>query len=725
MKASHPLRYPANKNSLAPGDHSKLGSHWDGEGVHFAVHSETAESLELCLFDDAGRETQRLDFSACDEGVWHGYLPGVGPGTAYGLRAHGPFDPSQGHYFNPNRLLLDPYARALRGSYQVSPVNSVCRFDQQDERGNVALRSLGFEEDNAAFVPRSLVLADSSSGRFASAPVPPIFRKPSSRIIYEAHVAGLTALHASLPDELKGRFAGAGSSEIINHLRALGVTSLQLLPVHAFVDEPHLASCGLQNYWGYNTLSFFAPHQAYAQSADLAHEEMKALVRKLHEANIEVLLDVVYNHTAEGGADGPSLSFRGLDNLSYYKLDASANHAYVNDTGCGNTLDSNSPVVQRLVRDSLCYWSSEYEIDGFRFDLAVSLGRESQGFSADHALFKAMRDDPILSKRVLIAEPWDIGPGGYQTGGFGSPWHEWNDRFRDAARSYWRGDSGSQAELGKRLHGSSDLFESSGRKPAASINFITAHDGFTLRDLVSYDSKHNQANLEDNRDGHNNNLSSNLGVEGPTDDPAICAARDRRSRALLATLLLSQGTPMLLAGDEVCNSQDGNNNAYCQNNPIGWVRWDANCDTHEGLLQRLADLRAQLSIYSHESHVHTPCTDEPLSPGECQIGWHNFNGLPMSEEDWHRAGEGFALPLVLVWAMAEEVVTFALNPLNQIQSMNLPMNRSWIPLLDSTQPSGTPAFIRIAADGVVQVPAQSFCVFFAANFRGVATEASK
>ena len=725
MKASRTLRYPTAQNALAPGDHSKLGAHWDGEGVLFSVHSKHAERLELCLFDDAGSEVQRLDFSACDGGVWHGYLPGFGPGTVYGLRAHGPFEPSRGQYFNPNRLLLDPYARALRGSYRVSPVNTVCRFEQQGGGGSVALRSLSFDEDNAAFVPRSVVLADSDPGRATNAPLAPIFRKPCSRIIYEAHVAGLTALHASLPDELKGRFAGAGSTEIINHLRALGVTSLQLLPVHAFVDEPHLASCGLKNYWGYNTLNFFTPHQAYAQSAELVHEEMKALVRKLHEANIEVLLDVVYNHTAEGGADGPSLSFRGLDNLSYYKLDASANHAYVNDTGCGNTLDSNSWVVQQLIRDSLRYWSSEYEIDGFRFDLAVSLGRESQGFTADHALFKAMREDPVLSERVLIAEPWDIGPGGYQTGGFGASWHEWNDRFRDAARSYWRGDAGSQAELGKRIHGSSDLFESSGRSPAASINFITAHDGFTLHDLVSYDSKHNQSNLEENRDGHDNNLSSNLGVEGPTDDPEICAARDRRSRALLATLLLAQGTPMLLAGDELCNSQDGNNNAYCQNNPIGWVRWGSDRDTHEGLLGRLADLRAQLSIYGQQSHVHAPWTDEPLAPGECQVGWRNFNGLPMSEDDWHGGGGGVALPLVLIWAVAEELVTFALNPLNQDQSLNLPMNHSWVCLLDSAMPSGTPGFTRVDADGVVQVPAQSFCVFLAANRRGVATEVSK
>ena len=729
---SYSVNPQKEEQRLAAGDSSALGARWDGEGVLFSVYSEHAEMLELCVFNESNHEIQRLSFNHCDTGVWHGYLPGLAPGARYGFRAHGAFDPENGHYFNPQRLLLDPYARAITGGYRVSPANSVCRFENVDGESPQPMQAFSFAEDNADFVGRSVVLADSDKCANSAS----VFPKPSRRVIYEAHLAGLTALNASIPSELRGKFAGAGRAEIISHLRALGVTSLQLLPVQAFVDEPHLAKSGLNNYWGYNTLSFFAPHLAYAQSPHAAHQEMKSLVRALHDANIEVLMDVVYNHTAEGGADGPSLSFRGLDNSTYYKLDPAAQHAYINDTGCGNTLDTNHPVVQNLVRDSLRHWSSEYGVDGYRFDLAVSLGREPEGFSAQHPLFEALRTDDVLSEKLLIAEPWDIGPGGYQLGSFGQSWLEWNDKFRDAARSYWRGDAGAQAELGKRLHGSSDLFESSGRTPSASVNFITAHDGFTLADLVAFEEKHNEANLEDNRDGHGHNLSDNLGCEGPTNDPFIGAARDRRSRALLATMVLSQGTPMLLAGDELKNSQDGNNNAYCQNNAIGWVQWDQASSGHINLISRLVDLRSTLDIYRQSRHVHDDyqggADDQSDSLTESTVGWRCFDGAPMTESHWHSYIKndetiGSAAPFALFWATACELLVLALNPLPNDEQLLLPAGHDWRAVLDTSHPSGQPVQpISVSTDGATtQVPAQSLCVFLVATSRGAVTEASE
>jgi len=712
---------------LLPGDASVLGARCTDDGVLFSVYSEHAEMLELCLFDDTNRETERLDFNQCDSGVWHGFLPGLAPGARYGFRAQGPFDPANGHYFNPQRLLLDPYARSITGGYRVSPANAVCRFQHHDGEAPQPVRAFSFAEDNADFVARSVVLAESESVALSAASA--LFSKPSRRVIYEAHVAGLTALNNSIPAELRGKFAGAGSTEIISHLKALGVTSLQLLPVQAFVDEPHLAKNGLNNYWGYNTVSFFAPHLAYAQVPAAAHLEMKNLVRALHDANIEVLMDVVYNHTAEGGADGASLSFRGLDNRTYYKLDADAQYAYINDTGCGNTFNTNHPIVQNLVRDSLRHWSSEYGVDGFRFDLAVSLGRQADGFSAQHPLFEALRTDDVLAEKLLIAEPWDIGPGGYQLGGFGQSWLEWNDKFRDAARRYWRGDAGAQAELGKRLHGSSDLFEASGRTPGASVNFITAHDGFTLADVVAYQDKHNEANFEDNRDGHSNNLSDNLGCEGSTSDPRICAARERRSRALLATTILAQGTPMLLAGDELKNSQGGNNNAYCQNNATGWVAWDAVSSGYINLVSRLIDLRSTLDIYRQSQHVHGAWQETSAGPEDCAISWRCFNGAPMAEDHWHSyAQDGVsadsAAPFALLWAMPTELAVLALNPLFVTEQLALPAGFDWQGVLDTSHVSGQPSQpIKKMNGGVTtEIPPQSLCVFMAANGHAAVTE---
>jgi len=663
---------------LAAGDPAALGARLTSEGVLFSVFSDAATALELCLFDDSGTQTQKYFFEHCSDGVWHGFVPGLSAGAQYGFRAHGPFAPEQGHYFNPARLLLDPYGQGLAGQYRVSDLNQASST-----------------EDNAAWVPRSVVVKPLVD-RFASVSI-----APGRRVIYEAHARGLTALDNSLPEELRGRFAGAGMPEVIGRLRALGVTSLQLLPVHAHIDEPHLAASGLSNYWGYNTLNFFTPHAPYAgasHNADLVRAEFRDMVRALHDANIEVLLDVVYNHTAEGGPDGPSLCYRGLANNTYYRHDENHDFAYINDTGCGNTLDTTNPVVRRLIVDSLRLWASDFEVDGFRFDLAVSLAREKTGFSAAHPLLKEISADPVLSGKTLIAEPWDTGPGGYQTGGFPAPWYEWNDRFRDALRSYWRNDAGAQAELGRRLHGSSDLFENNGRSPLASINLITAHDGFTLADLVAYNDKHNLANGEDNRDGHNHNLSDNLGVEGVTKEPGVLRARGRRERALLATLFLAQGTPMLLAGDECRNSQGGNNNAYCQDNDIGWVQWDQRDLAHEKLVRRLIELRGEYELFSSPHFNHDELNlaqPDHSNPSEWRLRWQRFDGERMGESDWLPDAAAGALPFSLVWANDQSIVLIALNPAAEAQTLNLPAQYSWRHRLDSSQRSGMPAILSL------------------------------
>lgn len=704
---------------LASGDSTILGARFNGEGVLFGVHSDSAELIELCLFDSAGTETRRFNFSACDGGVWHGYLPGLAPGARYGFRAHGPFAPEAGHYFNPNRLLLDPYARAMTGEYLGSPLNAVAQFDSGDPAAAEIVAADSFGLDNASFVPKSVVIVNDADSPAVLTPA------RDRRLIYEAHLRGLTAQHPDVPELARGRYAGAGSPCVISHLRAMGVTSLQLLPIHSFLDEPHLVGNGLTNYWGYNTLNYFIPHALYASDGGCARAELKAMVRELHDANIEVLLDVVFNHTAEGGADGPSLCYRGLDNRSYYKQPASG-AGYVNDTGCGNTLNGNSPVVQRLVLDSLRYWVEEFGIDGFRFDLAVSLGRDADGFNPQHPLFAAMQADPVLASRTLIAEPWDVGPGGYQTGAFARPWLEWNDKFRDAARSYWRNDAGAQAELSRRLHGSSDLFEHNGRDALTGVNFVTSHDGFTLQDLVSYAEKHNEANCEANADGHNHNLSDNLGVEGRTDERQINEARDRRARALLATVLLAQGTPMLLAGDEVKNSQGGNNNAYCQNNPVGWVDWQQEAGNHLGLLRRVSDLRGRLKLFQQRSFGHKPWSDsseqseteavtEPdVQLAEPRLSWRRFDGQPMSEPDWHADAGSGALPFALLWSTGDELVLLALNPAAAEHEIVLPPGYLWQPCLDSSEQNGAVPAEALSLTGQAHpVAAQSLKVFLA------------
>lgn len=691
-------------SQLPAGDPAVLGSRCLPQGVLFAVHSATAEQLELCLFDDNGTACANYYFDACDDHVWHGFLPGAKAGLRYGFRAHGKFAPEEGLYFNPKRLLVDPYARALAGEYISNPANVL---DPS---------TFEFDVDNAAFVPHSVVVDD------LGAPETGVRVSDQGRIIYEAHVAGLTKLNPAVAVALRGSFGGVAAPAVIKHLRSLGVTSVQLLPVHSFIDEPHLLASNLTNYWGYNSLNFFTPHAAYALNAnpfachDFARRSFRNMVRALHDANIEVLLDVVYNHTCEGGPDGPSLSYRGLDNLAYYRTDAENKHSYINDTGCGNTLNFMSPVVQRLTLDSLRYFAQELEVDGFRFDLAVSLGREPEGFNPHHKLFKAMQKDPVLSDRILIAEPWDVGPGGYQTGAFAAPWLEWNDKYRDAVRSYWRGDAGAQADLGKRLHGSSDLFENDGRSVATSINFITAHDGFTLADVVAFADKHNEANAEDNRDGHAHNLSDNMGVEGDAEDAVrqseLLQLRDRRSRAMLATLMLSQGTPMLLAGDELRNSQQGNNNAYCQNNTIGWLQWDGLDSAHENLLRRCADVRASLPAFrvAHFVHEHwSPDLPSASSSDQPAIAWLQSSGESMQDSDWHADASSGALPFAQLLAGADELVLIALNPSQVDCEFVLPVAGVWQWRVDSAQLAGKPSIVNIESSAIVG--AQSLSLF--------------
>jgi glycogen operon protein len=539
-----------------------LGASWDGLGVNFALFSAHASKVELCLFDEYGRETERIVLPEYTDEIWHGYLPDARPGQVYGYRVYGAYAPDAGHRFNPNKLLLDPYAKEIVGTL----------------RWHDALfgYTLGHKDADLSFDAR-----DSAPYMLKARVIDPAFTWGNNHypqtgwdrtVIYEAHVRGFTMQHPALPAAMRGTFAGLAAPEVIDYIKSLGVTAVELLPVHAFVDDRHLVDRGQSNYWGYNSIGFFAPQPRYMSRGKIS--EFKAMVSHFHHADLEVLLDVVYNHTAEGNELGPTLSLRGIDNLSYYRLAEDRRH-YINDTGTGNTLNLNHARVLQLVNDSLRYWATEMRVDGFRFDLATILGREPHGFDQSSGFLDACRQDPVLGQLKLIAEPWDVGPGGYQVGGFPPGWAEWNDRFRDTARAFWRGDEGKLAELATRLTGSADLFNHQGRRPNASVNFVTAHDGFTLNDLVSYTDKHNEANGEDGRDGSDNNLSWNHGVEGATADRAINTLRRKQMRNLLATLILAQGTPMLQAGDEFARSQHGNNNAYCQDNPITWLDWQA------------------------------------------------------------------------------------------------------------------------------------------------------
>jgi len=619
---------------LEPGAPYPLGSTFDGLGVNFAVFSAYASKIELCLYDPKGRrEVARYDLPEWTDEVWHGYLPDARPGLLYGYRAHGPYEPEAGHRFNPHKLLLDPYAREIRG--QIRWTDALFGYRVTSPR-----RDLSFDRrDSAAAMPKAVVVSDLLHLPEDSRPNTPW----SDTVIYEAHPKGLTKLLQEVAPRERGTFAALSHPRVIDHLRRLGVTAIELLPVQAYVKDRFLQERGLTNYWGYNTLAFFAPEPSYFSNGHA--DEFRLAIRRLHAAGIEVILDVVYNHTAEGSEEGPTLSWRGLDNLSYYRLHKDNLRRCVNDTGTGNTVNFSSARVVQMVADSLRYWATSYGIDGFRFDLGVVLGRTEHGFEAQAPFFNIVRQDPVLQRLKLISEPWDIGPGGYQLGHHPPGFAEWNDRFRDGVRRYWRGDSDVRPDLAARLSGSGDIFDRRARRPWASVNFVTSHDGFTLMDLVSYAERHNEANQENNEDGHNENLSRNWGVEGPTKEPKIQRMRDRVRRSFMTTLLSSLGTPMLLAGDEFGRTQKGNNNAYCQDNEISWLDWSL-LDTPNGaemtdFVARLIALRRRFPILRSPSFLYGQ--EEPL-PGVKDVDWFDERGLGLSPEDWENS-EGRALTM--------------------------------------------------------------------------------
>jgi glycogen operon protein len=663
------------------------GARWDGEGTSFAVYSSVADGVELCLFDEVGAET-RVELQRVP-GHWHRvHVPGVGPGQRYGFRVHGPWDPPTGRRCNPSKLLLDPYALAIEG--EVRWTAAVYDYRHGDPR---AIESA----DSARSVPRSVVV---DRGFDWGDDAPPRVPREQS-LIYETHVRGLTATLPELAPELRGTYAGVASEPVVDHLRRLGVTAVELLPVQHFIPERQHIDRGLTNYWGYSPIGFLAPHARYTSgaAADAPVREFKTMVRTLHQAGIEVILDVVFNHTAEGGPDGPSLCFRGLDNTTYYRL-AEDRARYRDFTGVGNSFDARQPATLRLIMDALRYWVTEMHVDGFRFDLATTLARNGEGFEPHGPFLSAVLQDPVLSDVKLIAEPWDAAPDGYQLGGFPAPWSEWNDRYRDDVRDYWRGQ-GTRGAFASRLAGSSDIFDAGGRTPAASINFVACHDGFTLADVVAYDEKHNEANLEDGADGHNGNRSWNSGVEGPTSDATVLARRGRRVRAQLATLFVSQGVPMLLGGDELGRTQQGNNNAYCQDNEISWYDWASADDELATFVAGLAAFRAAHPVFRrtrwfagdarHEGHPR-------------DIGWYTAGGALLSTADWHAHGS----PPLLVYLNGAIAVSdedrpddsflVLCNPQEAVTRFTLPRalrGREWVIEIDS----GTPTRRGVRASG--------------------------
>ena len=601
------------------------GATWDGKGTNFSVFSAHATKVEVCLFDESGeKEIDRHELPEYTNQIWHGYMPGVHCGARYGLRVYGPYEPDSGHRFNPNKLLLDPYACAHIGEVKWNPALFGYRMESGDD-------TTFDERDSAPFVPKCIVVNHEfdwhGQGKLAK------YRIPfDDTILYELHVKGFTKCHPRVSDKQKGTYAGLCHSEVIKYIRSLGVTSVELLPIHTFVSDGYLIDKGLTNYWGYNTIGFFAPEPRYAADPTEALKEFKQMVEAFHDEGLGVIMDVVYNHTAEGNELGPTISFKGIDNCSYYRLLPDNKRYYINDTGTGNTVNLSHPRVIQMVTDSLRYWVERTHVDGFRFDLGTILARESNGFDNQSGFLKACSQDPVLGTVKLIAEPWDAGPGGYQVGGFPPGWAEWNDKFRDTVRKFWKGES-KASELTKRLAASGEVFNVEGRRPWASINFITAHDGFTLNDLVTYNEKHNEANKEDNTDGSSDNHSWNCGVEGPTEDPNVNKLRARQLRNLLATLLLSQGTPMLLAGDEFGRTQDGNNNAFCQDNEISWLNWDFK-EKAEHLVEfvrRLTGFRHKYPILRRNLFLTGECNEEL---GVKDVTWINANGREMEDHNW-------------------------------------------------------------------------------------------
>jgi len=682
--------------SLAAGAPAPLGVTWDGPdgqgGCNVAVFSENATRIELCLFSEDGRhETARLALPERTGPVWHGYLPGLTPGALYGLRAHGPYAPERGHRFNAHKLLLDPYARALTGP--VVAADETLGYNPSSAEADLSFSIV----DSAAVMPKCVVTAPLRPVPAAERPNTPW----AETVLYEAHVRGLTRLWPDLPEELHGSYEALAAEPVIAHLNSLGVTAVELLPIHALADERRLTAKGLINYWGYNSIGFFLPEPRYFGPGGAAG--FRETVRRLHAAGIEVILDVVYNHSAEGDHLGPTLSFRGLDNTAYYLLEQSHKRFYANDTGCGNTLNVAHPFVLRLVLDSLRWWVEAIGIDGFRFDLATTLGREAHGFDADGGFLDALRQDPVLSQVKLIAEPWDIGPGGYRLGDFPPPFAEWNDTFRDGVRRFWRGDSHAAQNMAERLLGSAGTFDRDGRRSWSSVNYVACHDGFTLADVTAYNEKHNDANGEDNRDGHNENFSDNCGVEGKTDDASVRQKRAQRRRNLLATLLLAQGTPMLRAGDEIADSQEGNNNAYCQDNSISWVDWRRGDLPLLDFTRKLIAFRRAHPCLRQSWFLHGQRRAED---GEQDVKWLGLDGGAVN---WRDPGlHGFCLLLrqsaeAPAYASDGDVVLLVFNGAQQPQSTDLPpapKGQVWVRALDTAQPEAPKAACRAAQQDI-------------------------
>ena len=671
-----------------------LGATWDGLGVNFAVFSANATRVEVCLFDNDGNtETERFDLPEYTDEVWHGYLPDARPGTVYGFRVHGPYEPDAGHRFNPNKLLIDPYAKQLVGTLKWDDALFGYTIGSKD-------KDLSFDErDSAPFIPKSRVIDPAFTWGTERRPQIPW----DQTIIYEMHVKGFTQLNERVPEELRGKFKALGDARVVSYLRSLGVTSVELLPIHAYFDDRYLVDKGLFNYWGYNTIGFFAPEPRYMATGFA--NEVKEAINQLHAAGLEVILDVVYNHTCEGNEGGPTLCHKGIDNANYYRLLPDKPRYYINDTGTGNTLNLSHPRVLQMVTDSLRYWATEMHVDGFRFDLATILAREPYGFDEGGGFLDSCRQDPILSSVKLIAEPWDVGPGGYQVARFPPGWAEWNDKFRDAVRAYWKGDDGKMAEVARRISGSGDIFNQRGRRPWSSVNFVTAHDGFNLNDLVSYDAKHNEANGEDNRDGTDNNHSWNHGAEGPTADPAISALRERQKRNLLATLLLSQGTPMMLAGDELGRTQKGNNTVYGQDNELNWIDWGAVTTDGRRLLEFTRKLIALRKAYPMLRRGRYLVGQHNAELDVKDLAWLEPTDTEITEEQWNDARakcfgmllDGRAQPSGIKQRGSDATLLIIFNAHHDVVKFTLPEvpeGKRWTRLIDTNLPAGfdTPNF---------------------------------
>ena len=697
---------------VGPGLPYPLGASWDVNGTNFALFSESATGVELCLFDDTepGREIERVRLPEYTNEVWHGSLPDVKAGQRYGYRVHGPWEPQHGHRFNPHKLLLDPYAKAIDGTIRWSDVVFGYRVGP-DPDADLTLD----DRDSADTVPKSVVVDDAFDWRGDRPPQIPWHRT----VIYEAHVKGFTRRHPGVPEGIRGTYLALTCEPVLDHLRNLGVTAIELLPVHHFVDDRHLVERGLGNYWGYNSIGFFAPDVRYARQGGRGEQvrEFKMMVRSLHEAGMEVILDVVYNHTAEGNHLGPTLSFRGIDNAAYYRLTAADPRFHMDYTGTGNTLNAQHPRALQLIMDSLRYWVLEMHVDGFRFDLASALARELHDVDRLGSFFDIIQQDPVLQRVKLIAEPWDVGEGGYQVGNFPPNWSEWNGKYRDTVRDFWRGEPATLGEFASRLTGSSDLYEQGGRRPWASINFVTAHDGFTLRDLVSYDDKHNEANGEEGRDGESHNRSWNCGHEGCSDDRAVNACRARQQRNFLATLFLSQGVPMLLGGDELGRTQNGNNNAYCQDNDVSWFHWEHVDADLVAFTRRVIEHRRRHPVLRRRGWFQ----GRPIhGTGVSDLGWFKPDGEEMTDDDWTGSARALAVflngqGLTELDGQGDRVVgdSFFLlfNANHEPIGFRLPdrdWGRRWMRLLDTAgAPDGTPDEATFSAGGEVPLDGRS------------------